>query len=118
MSFRSADLLNLVRDYGSTITLRKLTDAGTYNPATGSISDSETTDYPVIGYFFTFSAGLPTGDEIRRGTSRCVLPASGLAVVPNDEDQIVGLGNTYNIVTVQTIYSDGAAVCYICEVRE
>lgn len=118
MSFRSYDLLKLVQDYGSTVILRKLTTAGTYNPATGAISGSDTTDYSVSAYFFNFSVGLPVGDETRRGSSRCVIPALNLAVEPDDEDEIIGLGNTYGIVSVQTIYNNGSPVCYICEVQD
>ncbi len=118
MSFRSYDLLKLVRDFGSDVTLRKTSTSGSYNPATGTVDGSATTDYTVSTYFFNFSVGLPVGDEVRRGSSRCVIPALGLAVEPDDEDKIIGLGNTYEIVSVQTIYNSGSAVCYICEVRE
>ena len=37
MSFRSFDLLNLVRDFGEDLTLRKVTTSGSYNPATGQV---------------------------------------------------------------------------------
>jgi hypothetical protein len=118
MSFRSFDLLNLVRDFGSDVILRKTSTAGTYNPATGAVDGAATTDYTVSSYFFNFSVGLPIGDEVRRGSSRCIIPALGLAVVPDDEDTVIGLGNTYEIVSVQTFYSDGLAICYVCEVRD
>lgn len=118
MSFRSYDLLRLVKDNGQELTLRKKTDAGTYNPATGSISGSATTDYSFIGYFFNFSVGLPDNDELRRGTRRCVIPALGFPVIPDDEDLIVGQGDNVTIVKVTTIFSAGSAVCYICEVAE
>jgi len=118
MSFRSFDLLNLVRDFGSDVILRKTSTAGTYNPATGAADGAATTDYTVSSYFFNFSVGLPIGDEVRRGSSRCIIPALGLAVVPDDEDKVIGLGNTYEIVSVQTFYSDGLAICYVCEVRD
>jgi len=118
MSFRPFDLLNLVRDYGSDVTLRKTSVAGTYNPATGTVDGSATQDYTTTSYFFNFAVGLTRGDEVRRGSSRCVIPALGLAVAPDDEDKIIGLGSTYEVVSVQTFYSDGAAVCYICEVRD
>lgn len=118
MSFRSYDLLKLVQDHGEELTLRKKTTAGTYDPATGSISGSATTDYAVDGYFFNFSVGLPVGDEIRRGSRRCVIPALGLAVEPDDEDLIIGQADPVAIVSVSTIFSGGTAVCYICEVRE
>ena len=118
MSFRSYDLLNLVRDHGKILTLRKVTTAGTYDPATGSVDGSTTTDYAFQGYFFNFSTGLPTGDEIRRGSRRCVIPSLGLAFEPDDEDLILGQGDAVSIVTVSTIFSGNSAVCYICEVRE
>lgn len=117
-TFRAYDLLKLVQDHGEELTLRKKTTAGTYDPATGSISGSATTDYTVDGYFFNFSVGLPTGDEVRRGSRRCVIPALGLAVEPDDEDQILGQGDTVSIIRVSTIFSTGVAVCYICEVAE
>lgn len=118
MSFRSYDLLNLVRDFGSEVTLRKTTSSGTYNPATGSVSGSATTDYKVQAYFFNYANSLPLGEEIRRSRSRCVLPALGLPVEPDDEDQIVGFGDAYNITRVSIIYSDGVAVCYLCDIGD
>lgn len=118
MSFRSYDLLNLVRDHGKTLTLRKVTTAGTYDPSTGSVGGSTTTDYDFQGYFFDFSTGLPTGDEIRRGSRRCIIPSLGLAVEPDDEDLILGQGDAVSIVKVNSIFSGDYAVCYICEVRE
>jgi hypothetical protein len=118
MTFRSYDLLNLVRDHGEPLTLRKLTTTGAYDPATGSVVGSAATDYEVTGYFFNFSLGLPTDDEIRRGSRRCVIPALGLAVEPDDEDLIIGQGDAVSIVRVSTIFSSAVAICHICEVRE
>lgn len=117
-TFRAYDLLKLVQDHGQELTLRKKTTAGTYDPAIGSISGSATTDYVVEGYFFNFSTGLPIGDEIRRGSRRCVIPALGLAVEPDDEDQIIGQDDTVSVVRVNTIFSNGVKICYICEVSE
>ena len=118
MSFRSYDLLRLVKDFGKDLTLRKKTTAGTYSPSTGTITGSATTDYTFSGYFFNFSVGLEANDELRRGTRRCIIPALGLAVVPDDEDLIVGQGDNVTIVRVTTMFSSGVAVCYICEVSE
>ncbi len=118
MTFRSYDLLKLVQDCGEELTLRKKTAAGTYDPTTGSVTGSNTTDYTVDGYFFNFSVGLPVADEVRRGSRRCVIPALGLGVEPDDEDLIIGRGDPVAIVSVSTIFSSDSAVCYICEVRE
>ena len=116
MSFRSYDLLNLVRDFGETLTLRKTTTAGTYNPATGSVSGVATTDYSFTGYFYNYE--IMNVDQIRKGTRKCVIPALGLAVEPDDEDIIVGNADNVVIDSVTTIFSDGSAVCYLCHVRE
>ena len=118
MSFRSFDLLNLVRDFGSEVILRKTSTAGVYDPSSGSVTGSATTDHTVNSYFFNFSVGLPMGDEVRRGSSRCIIPALGLTVEPDDEDKIIGLGSTYEVVSVSSIYSNTSVVCYICEVRD
>ena len=87
MSFRSYDLLTLVRDFGEPLTLRKLTTDGTYNPATGSVSGSATTDYDFTGYFYNYE--VTSVDQIRKGTRKCVIPALAFVVEPDDEDLIV-----------------------------
>lgn len=119
MSFRSYDLLKLVEDFGQEATLKKVTTSGTYNPATGTISGEATTDYTIKCYFYNYENGLLANqEEIRRGTRKCLIAAKGLAVVPDDEDQIVGQGDVVNILSVVSIYSSGSAICYICDVRE
>ena len=116
MSFRSYDLLNLVRDFGEPLTLGKTTTAGSYNPATGSVAGSVTTNYSITGYFYNYE--IMNVDQIRKGTRKCVIPALGLAVEPDDEDTITGNGDTVVIDSVTTIFSDGSPICYLCHVRE
>lgn len=119
MSFRSFDLYNLVRDFGETVTLRKKSNAGTYDPSTGEVTGSLTTDYSVTAYFYNYDNGIIANvDEIRRGTRKCVISAVGLAVDPDDEDQILGNGDTVNIISVTTIFSNGNKLCFLCDVRE
>lgn len=115
MSFRSFDLLNLVRDFGEGLTLRKVTTSGSYNPATGQVDSSATTDYSVTGYFYNYET--LNVDQIRKGTRKCVISAlSGLQ--PDEDDKLVGSGDTVVITSVTTIYSNGSAICYICHVEE
>lgn len=119
MSFRSFDLYNLVRDFGEDLTLRKVTTEGTYNPATGSLESESTTDYSMTGYFYNYDEGIVFNvDQTRRGTRKCVISALGLAVDPDDDDEILGNGDTVKIVSVRTVFSNGAKICYICDVRE
>jgi len=119
MFSRGYNLLKMVDDFGESLTLRKVTSAGTYDTTTGSISGSSTTDYNFTGYFYNYDAGIIQNvDNIRRGTRKCVIPALGLTVEPDDEDQILGSGDTVNIVSVVTIFSAGTKICYLCDVRE
>ena len=116
MSFRSYDLLKLVRDYGEPLTLRKLTTAGTYDPTNGSVSGSATTDYTFTGYYYNYET--TTRDQVLKGSRKCVIPALGFTAQPDEDDLIVGNGDTTTIVSVTTIFSNGAAVCYLCHVEE
>ncbi len=116
MSFRSFDLLSLVRDFGESLTLRKVTSGGAYNPATGEVDGSATTDYAFTGYFYNYET--LNVDQIKKGTRKCVIPALGFSVEPDEKDIIVGNGDNVVIVSVTTIFSAGAAVCYLCHVEE
>jgi len=119
MSFRSFDLLNLVRDFGESLTLRKVTTAGAYNPATGAVDNSATTDYTVTAYLYDYNVGVLAGnDEVVRGRRKCVISALGLAAVPDFDDLIIGSGDTVKITSVISIFSNGSAVGYICDVGE
>ena len=112
---RAYNLLKLTQRYGSPLTLVKTT-TGAYDPSTGSAATT-TKNYIFTGYLFNSEEGILL-DDIRRGTSKCVIPALNLGVVPDDGDQVTGLGDTKNINRVQTYYSDGVSICYVCEVAE
>jgi hypothetical protein len=116
MSFRSFDLLNLVRDFGEALTLRKITTNGTYDPATGSVAGSSTTDTAFTGYMYNYASLNPS--EVIRGTRKCVIPSLGFSPEPEPDDLILGNGDTVKISRVLTIWSDGTAVCYLCDVEE
>ena len=116
MSFRSFDLLNLVRDFGETLTLRQITTDGTYDPATGSVAGSSTTDTAFTGYMYNYANLNPS--EIVRGSRKCVIPSLGFTPEPEPDDLILGNGDTVKISRVVTIFSNGTAVCYLCDVEE
>lgn len=116
MYFRSSDFLRLVRDFGETLTIRKTSTAGSYNPATGTVSGSATTDYTVTGYMYNADA-FPQ-DQVVKSVRRCVVPALGLAIEPDDKDVILRGSVSFVINHVTTIYSNGTAVCYICHLED
>lgn len=116
MSFRPYDLLNLVDDFGESLTLRQITTSGTYDPATGSVDNSETTDTVFTGYLYNYATLNPS--EVIRGTRKCVIPSLGFVSEPEPDDLILGSGDIVKISRVITIFSDGSAMCYICDVGE
>ena len=116
MSFRSFDLLNLVRDFGETLTLRQITTDGTYNPATGSVAGSSTTDTAFTGYMYNYTNLNPS--EVIRGSRKCVIPSLGFTPEPEPDALILGNGDTVKISRVVTIWSNGNSVCYLCDVEE
>lgn len=128
MSFRSFDLLNLVRDFGEDLQLRKITDADPYNPATGEVENITTTDYDFIGYMYNYDTGISGNlDDIVRGVRKCVIPALDLTPVttpptptvePETDDIILGNNDNVKIISVVTIFSAGTPICYLCDVRE
>lgn len=116
MSFRSYDLLKLVQGHGESLTLSKKTTAGTYNPATGQVEGSATTNYSFTGYFYNYET--LNVDQVKRGTRKCVVPALGFPVEPDENDTISGNNDSVVIVSVTTIFSGGSPVCYLCHVEE
>ena len=118
MNFRSYDLFKLAEDFGETVTLRKKVNQGTYDVATGTLSGGTTTDFTATAYTYSADISLDSG-EIRRGVNKCLIPALGLSVEPDDEDEILYLtGDSRHIKKVSTMFSNGVALGYICEVAE
>jgi hypothetical protein len=121
MSFRSYDLIRLVKEHGQVLTLRKAS-AGTYDPATGTITGSTNTDTTFKGYPYNYVLDQIDGTIIKSGDLRLVVPpydTSNVAMSePESSDLILGLGDTVQVVSVQTVYSAGTIMCYLCQVRE
>ena len=116
MSFRPYDLLNLVRDFGEALTLRQITTDGTYDPATGSVGGSATTDTVFTGYMYDYANLNPS--EVIRGSRKCVIPSLGFTPEPQPDDLILGNGDTVKVTSVTTLFSGGVALCHMCSVQE
>ena len=119
--FRGYELNCMLKDHGSDVTLRVKSTDGTYDPATGTITGSATTDYTVRAHFSDFNLQERIATEIVDGMRKVLLSTIDVDgdSIPTPEvgDQIIGEGDTVNIERVQTIYS-GGPVCYICYVKE
>ena len=144
MSFRAFDLLKLVEDFGEPLTLKKSVGASSYNPATGSIGgvthqllqesaasillqsggkiklqsapDEQENEHNFTGYFYDYSLSSP--EEVVRGSRKCVIPYLNSSIDPFPDDLIVGNGDTVKVTKAVSIFSNGVAVCYICDVQE
>ena len=117
----SKNLQTLVNRRGQQATLRKMS-SGTYSPSTGQLVSVTDTDYTVKAYFSSYTLEETTGSNITVGDRMVTLPAldtSGVAIPePDNEDQILSVGDTVVIKSVQKIYNSGTLVCYLCHVRE
>lgn len=120
MAFDPYTLRQLIKEHGMALTLRKRA-AGAYNDDTGSVTTTNT-DYAVRGYFYDYTPDMIDGQSILRGDRRVVLDSvliAGTATPePDATDQIIGLGDTVNIVKVMEIKSGSATMCYQLQVRE
>jgi hypothetical protein len=120
MAFSSYGLRQLIKEHGIVLTLRKRA-ASAYDSNTGSVTQTNT-DYTVRGYFYDYTPDMIDGQSILRGDRRVVLDNrlvnGSVTPQPDATDQIIGLGDTVNIVKVMEIKSGSATMCYLLQVRE
>lgn len=117
----SGNLQTLINRRGRPATLR-YKSSGTYNPATGSLGDVTNTDVAIKAYFADYNLSEINNDSILMGDRQVVIPArdtsGNLIAEPDTDDQILSVGDTVVIKSVQKIYNSSTLVCYLCQVRE
>jgi len=120
MAFDTHTLRQLIKEHGISLTLRKRA-ASAYDDETGTVTQTNT-DYTVRGYFYDYTSDMIDGESILRGDRRvvldCVLANESATPEPDATDQIIGLGDTVNIVKVMEIKSSTNTMCYLLQVRE
>tara|TARA_B110000495_G_scaffold19359_1_gene13666 strand:+ start:8968 stop:9324 length:357 start_codon:yes stop_codon:yes gene_type:complete len=117
--YRSSDLFRLVQEHGQALTLRKVSTVGVYDPSSGGLTGEVTSDISILGYFYKEALGLDRGgQEVIRGERKVLISAKGLALTPENDDVILGLGDNVRVVSVITSYSSGQAICHQCTVQE
>ena len=119
--FRAYELRCMLDEHGKEVTFRVNSTAGTYDPATGTISGGATTDYTVMAHPSDYNLMERQASDIVDGMRKVVLSTvdvwGNTIPTPEVDDQIIGIGDAVNITRVQSIFSS-EAVCYICHVRE
>ena len=120
MAFDPYTLRQLIKEHGIALTLRKRS-VSAYNNDLGTVTATNT-DYAVRGYFYDYTPDMIDGNSILRGDRRvvldCKLTNGTNTPEPDATDQIIGLGDTVNIVKVMEIKSGSATMCYLLQVRE
>ena len=117
----SRNMQTLIERRGQACTLRKKS-SGTYDPSTGSLGSVVDTDVTVMAYFADYNLDEMGSDSILMGDRKVAMAAydtSGVATPePDNEDQIISVGDTVVVKAVQKIFNSSTLVCYICQVRE
>jgi len=117
----SQNLQRLINSHGENVTLTYKT-LGTYDPSTGGVTGGSTSTSTVKAYFSNYNLNDTDGINIVYGDRQVVmgiLDTSGTALVePEVGDEISGRGDKVSIVSVQKLFSGGAVICYIAQVRE
>lgn len=119
MAFDPTNLNHMIATHGVTFTLSSITE-GTYNPATGSVTNSSTS-YTVKGYPYNYRLREGETNNVEYGDRRIVLSiydTAGDAIAePKVGDTLSGIGDVVSITRVDKIISV-TAMCYICWVKE
>lgn len=117
----SGNLQTLINRRGQSATLR-YKSSGTYDPTTGSLGGVTNTDVSIKAYFADYDLTEIDNQSILMGDRKVAIPAKdtsgNLISEPDNEDQILAVGDTVVIKSVQKIYNASTLVCYLCQVRE
>jgi hypothetical protein len=80
------------------------------------------TDVSIKAYFADYNLTEVNNDSVLMGDRKVAIPArdtlGNLITEPDNDDQILTVGDTVVIKSVQKIYNASTLVCYICQVRE
>ncbi|MCJ8336465.1 MAG: hypothetical protein MJH10_19905 [Epibacterium sp.] len=117
----SKDMHYLVKEFGQTVILRKVTTGG-YDPSTGATSSPIETDYSVKSYMAQYTLTEIASGAVIRGDRKALLSSYDLSGTllpePEEGDLLIGAGDNVSVVTTQKIFSGDVVICYICQVRE
>lgn len=119
--FDPSTLNQLLKDFGRTITLRKLAE-GAYDSVTGTITKTPT-DYSVRAYFYNDVPQTTEFTNISFGTKRAVisnkLTNGDDTPRPDVQDQVLySEGDTTSITKVSPISSNNKTMCFLLHLDE
>lgn len=111
----AAAAVRLLTKFGRPVTLIKTT-TGEYDPATGTVSQS-TSSFPAVAADFAYELRDIDGTTIQRGDKR-MLMAPDVAQAPANGDVVQVGGESWSVISVDTLAPAGEPVLYTLQVRK
>lgn len=105
----AATAVRLLAKYGQVVTLTH-SAPGTYDPATGSVANTLTTQ-TAVAVELDYSEREIDGTLVQRGDKKLLLAASGLTV-PTVDDTVTVRSVVYTIKSVNTVAPGGVDIVY------
>jgi hypothetical protein len=110
------DAYDAIKYDGLAMTFVKVTP-GTYNPATGSVTNT-TTSYPTYGIITEYKNFEIDGTLIKRGDKRVILAITSGMPEPNENDSLTINSATWAIKHVSAVMPSGTSIIYAIQVRK
>jgi hypothetical protein len=107
------DVGRLMQDFGAALTLAR-PSVGTYNPATGAMPASTSTNFTVQGVFVNYEDRNVDGTVVRAGDRRLLVSAQGSTTIPQIGDRVSGL----QVIDVRTVAPRGVTIAWACQMRK
>jgi hypothetical protein len=111
----------LIQDYGTALQLKKVTE-GSYNTATGTIVESESTTYDFYGVLESANQTMP-GQKVsatfalETGDVLVTVPEGALSVSIEPRDLIVLNSEEWRVIAVDPPYDDDTVVIRTVQIR-
>lgn len=110
----AADAHELIKEFGQTMTLKRLTP-GAYDPATGTVSNTTTTE-TATGVELEYTSREIDGTMVLRGDKKLILSTTGIGAPKVDDTVTIGT-TVYTLKNVQPLSPGGTVVIYTCQAR-
>lgn len=107
--------------YGQAVTYQAIT-TGTYNPETGTVTNTET-EYTGFGALFDFKerqlgTNFAAGSTIEGGDKYALVAPETLTVTPKVNDKLVIGSDTWTVLNIKTLAPAGVLVLYTFHLRK
>jgi hypothetical protein len=109
--------LQILRDFGETLTLRTSSQSSSYDPATGKPGAATPVDHSVKVVFVQFKKHEFEGDLVQKDDRKAFVEVrDGVNIVT--DDRIIGVGNDVKVVRIREVLEGSTGgLLYILQVR-